>query len=394
MSWILDKCGIDNRGVSLPIINTECNFNAQFAQGTDPRIQQMSGCVWLALVVRKAILNGLASLMYFQFGSNKSWELRAKPSGGWGFGMTDSVTRTTWLPYLFWYMMGTNLSIGDDVLDSSTNTDDVKSLAWKNGDNLNLLLISKVNQPITVQIVGNIRNYSYLKLDKATPVDNPQIQTGTVSSDNIGMTGYTVMLLQAPLTAIVSIRSFPIETDVHFDNQDVGSTPIDVKVQTGTHTATAEAIHGNYNFLRWENEINLTRTLDVSSDISITVIYAISTKRLTFQSNIDVQATVATPVENVVIAILNQGQFCDIPEGTEIQVTIPKTTGNYTFQKWNDQTTDNPKIFVLSTDTILEAYYSTPPLPIVQPIFPAWLLPVLIGVGVSAGVIYIITKKR
>ena len=173
--------------------------------------------------------------------------------------MTDSVTRTTWLPYLFWYMMGTNLSIGDDVLDSSTNTDDVKSLAWENGDNLNLLLISKVDQPITVQIVGNIRNYSYLKLDKATPVDNPQIQTGTVSSDNIGMTGYTVMLLQAPLTAIVSIRSFPIETDVHFDNQDVGSTPIDVKVQTGTHTATAEAIHGNYNFLRWENgDINLT----------------------------------------------------------------------------------------------------------------------------------------
>lgn len=73
-----------------------------------------------------------------------------------------------------------------------------------------------------------------------------------------------------------------------------------------------------YRFASWEDAtINPQRTLTLSADLTVTANYAVVTKRLTFASQpIGVQAVVNGQT-------INSGQSVDLPEGTQVVITVP-----------------------------------------------------------------------
>lgn len=181
------------------VINSESNFNSAFETGTDPKMQQMAGAVWLALMLRKGILNGMDCNIYFDYLSSKSWEIANKPSGGYGFGMVNLDDNKPWYPYYVHRIIGRNLSVGDKIVEANTTSLDIRTLAWIHNNKLVILLINKTQQQQQVTIHGQSGNFTYEKIDEMTPYDNPQLQTGIVS-DLIELNGYTVMLLQKEIT--------------------------------------------------------------------------------------------------------------------------------------------------------------------------------------------------
>ena len=57
----------DERGKTIPVINSESNFNSAWKEGSDPKIVQMSGAVWTALLLRSSIINGLDYNIYNRY---------------------------------------------------------------------------------------------------------------------------------------------------------------------------------------------------------------------------------------------------------------------------------------------------------------------------------------
>lgn len=188
---------LDARGEWLPVINSESNFASAWETGTDPKIQQMSGAVWLALVLRKAILEGLSYNVYFEFTSSAS-DGSSNPSGGLGFGMVNSDTNKPWYPYHVQKMIGPNLAVGDELIETVSSSEDIRSLAWRHNEKLTILLVCKADSSRNVLLQGVTGQVNYSRIDNTVPWQTPKIQAGTLnSSDAIGMNGYTVMLLQA-----------------------------------------------------------------------------------------------------------------------------------------------------------------------------------------------------
>lgn len=184
------------RGKLLPIINSESNFNAAWETGTDPRIQQMAGAVWTALVLRMDILNGVSYNVYYCFSSSAS-SGSSTPTGGAGFGMVNTDNNRPWYPYYVHYMIGNNLAVGDSIVYSEPSSDDIRSLAWIHNGLLNILLICKVDQPRTIYLQGIQGQVSYSKIDNAISWKTPSIQSGTLdSTQSFVINGYTVALFQ------------------------------------------------------------------------------------------------------------------------------------------------------------------------------------------------------
>jgi len=185
----------DSRGKWLPAINSESNFGSAWESGTDPRIQQMAGGVWLALSLRMGILNGLNYNIYFEFASSKSWQ--EAHGTGWGFGMTNQDDNQPWFPYYVHRIIGGNLSVGDPIVEVSSSSDDVRTLAWTRNEKLNILLICKINEPRTIIWQGINGGITIYRIDNSTSAENPTIQTSTLSTDEpLIMNGYTVALVQ------------------------------------------------------------------------------------------------------------------------------------------------------------------------------------------------------
>jgi len=183
------------RGKWLPVINSESNFNSACETGTDPEIQQMAGAVWLALVLRTGILKGLNYNIYFEFSSSKSWQ--EAHGTGWGFGMINEDDNQPWYPYYVHKMIGSNLAVGDKLVETQSSSNDVRNIAWIHKGKLNILLICKVDQPRTVTIKGISGQLDVSWIDNTIPYETPRMQTGTLSADNfLVMSGYTVLLLQ------------------------------------------------------------------------------------------------------------------------------------------------------------------------------------------------------
>jgi hypothetical protein len=184
-------------GVNLPAIASECNWAATSASGTDPRIQQTVGTVWLALVLRMAILEDVQYNIYFSFSSSKSWELANKPSGGFGFGMINHDNNQPWYPYYLQKLIGTSLSVGDLILESESSSNETKSLAWLHGGTLNILVISRINETRIVSLRGVVEQMNFSKIDNNVSYLNPSIQIGQLNAtDTLIMNGYSVTLLQ------------------------------------------------------------------------------------------------------------------------------------------------------------------------------------------------------
>jgi hypothetical protein len=188
------------RGKLIFVINSESCFNAAWQTGTDPKIQQMAGAVWLALLLRASLLEGLNQSVYFTFCSSKSWETSNKPSGGFGFGMINSDDKKPWYPYYVHYMIGKNLEVNDPVFEAVTTDNRLRVLAWKNRDKLNIYLINKSHDQVEVSLKGISGKLSYLKIDETIPYTTPALQEGETSAESIMLNGYTIMLLQQPFT--------------------------------------------------------------------------------------------------------------------------------------------------------------------------------------------------
>jgi hypothetical protein len=188
----------NGRGKWLPVINSESNFNSAWETGTDPKIQQMTGAVWLALVLRTAVLKGLSYSVYFEFSSSKSWEIANRQSGGIGFGMTNEDDNRPWYPYYVNQFLGNNLGVGDIIKETASSSDEIRVIAWNHGNQLNILVISKVNEKRTVYLSGIEGNLNFFMIDGTIPWDNPSVQSGTISATQPIITnGYAVMLLQS-----------------------------------------------------------------------------------------------------------------------------------------------------------------------------------------------------
>lgn len=185
------------RGIDLPVIRSENNLNYHFTTGTDPRIQKMQGAVYQALTFRISMLKKFYYSCYFHFASSATKE-QTKPSGGLGFGMVNLDDEKPWYPYYVHKMIGNNLAVGDRIVESSSNSEDMRVIAWIHEGKLNVLLILKVNELRTIYLKGITNQINYFKLDNSVSWKTPKIQTGTISPSNpLTLNGYTVMLLQA-----------------------------------------------------------------------------------------------------------------------------------------------------------------------------------------------------
>jgi hypothetical protein len=204
------------RGKLLPVINSEQNLNSAWESGTDPRIQQMLGAVWTALVVRMSILEDLTSCVYYGLSSSPSYGA-ATPTRGAGFGMINADSNQPWYPYYVHYMLGNNLDIGDQLVNITSSSVDIRTIAWTHKRVLNIFLICKVDQPRTVYLKGVIGEGKFSRIDNTISWRTPRIQSGVVNlAQPLVMNGYTVMLLNSTgvpstivTTTVTSMASSP-----------------------------------------------------------------------------------------------------------------------------------------------------------------------------------------
>jgi len=183
------------RGKWLPIINSESNFNSAWETGTDPKIQQMAGAVWLALVLRMGILKGLDYNVYFEFSSSRSWQ--EAHGSGWGFGMINEDDNQPWFPYYVHKIIGINLCVGDVIIEAHSSSDEVRVLSWVHNETLNTLVICKSNDTRAVLLKGFPKDIYVLRIDTTISHEKPNIYEETISSNELLiLKGYTVALLQ------------------------------------------------------------------------------------------------------------------------------------------------------------------------------------------------------
>ena len=187
----------DSRGKWLLAINSESNYNSAWETGTDPKIQQMAGAVWLALVLRMGILKGLDYNLYYDFSSSRSWEEQNKPSGGWGFGMVNSDNNQPWYPYYVHKMIGSNLGLGDEIVETKSTSEDIRTLAWIHEGKLVILAICKISEPRVISFQNITGQFNSIWIDNTIPHTDPLILEATLSVENqIKLNGYAIILLK------------------------------------------------------------------------------------------------------------------------------------------------------------------------------------------------------
>jgi len=184
----------NKRGKFLPIICSESNFNSACGDGgTDPKIQQMAGAVWLALLLRTEILNDIHYHVYFELASSYY-------QGSYGFGMIDTFSKKPWYPYYVNYMMGNNLAVGDLIIYSISSSEEIRTLAWIHNQKVNILLICKVDQTRTVLINGVTGIGKITKIDSTIPWQQASMQVEEINlSEPFALKGYTVALVQVDI---------------------------------------------------------------------------------------------------------------------------------------------------------------------------------------------------
>jgi hypothetical protein len=186
----------NTRGKGLPIIDSEANVNSHWETGTDIRNANMCGAVWLALVLRMSMLNGLSYHAHFQMASSYNWEKINRPLDGAGFGFINSDNKKPWAPYYLYRMVGPNLAVGDRIVQADTQDARLRVVAWRHGNMLNILVVNTSHDMVEVKLQGVSEACSYMKIDEIMPFENVQIEEGTVDVGTIALSGYTVMLLQ------------------------------------------------------------------------------------------------------------------------------------------------------------------------------------------------------
>jgi hypothetical protein len=182
------------RGKSVPVIISESNLNSAYENGTDPRIQQMTGAVWLSLVIRASILHDVSYYVYYSFSSTVAFP---RPSNGLGFGMTNSLSGKQWYPYYVQWMIGNSLFLGDLIFESTSSSSDLESLVWIEKSGINVLLICKTDEPRRIYLSGVSGTYNSFRVDNVFSYLDPKIQNEAFNvSDPLVTKGYSVILLR------------------------------------------------------------------------------------------------------------------------------------------------------------------------------------------------------
>jgi hypothetical protein len=114
-------------------------------------------------------------------------------SGSENFGMVNVDTANPYYPYYVYRMVGPNSGKGDSIIQSSSSSSDISTIAWLHGGKLKVLLINKVTGQRDVALSGVEGEITFQKIDNTAS----GLQTGTVSANKvISMNGYSVVLLQ------------------------------------------------------------------------------------------------------------------------------------------------------------------------------------------------------
>jgi outer membrane biosynthesis protein TonB len=227
------------KGIQLEVIKSEDNVNYQYSSGTDPRIQQMLGAVYNALSIRTFILNNYSYRVYFHLSDSAS-EQQKKSTGGAGFGMINNDNFTPWYPYFAQQMISSNLAVGDNVLECSSTSNDIRVITWQHQSTLNVLLICQVNEARSINLHGLTGQLSFFKIDNSISWKTPQVQTGVISSQNsLSLNGYTVMLLKTGSQIPPSPTSTPTPTPSATPKPTASPSPKPSPTSTPTPTPSA-----------------------------------------------------------------------------------------------------------------------------------------------------------
>jgi hypothetical protein len=183
----------NSRGEILPTVISESNVNSACGDvGTDPRMAEMAGAVRSALVIRQGILEDLNYHIYYEFSSDPS-----TASSGYGFGMVNSDNNNPWYSYFAQKLIGSNLEINDPILETSSDSNDVRVISWKNGLTVNVLIICKTEESRLIVLEGISGEVDCSWIDNSIPFTEASIQNDVIDIDeNLQVNGYTVMLLQ------------------------------------------------------------------------------------------------------------------------------------------------------------------------------------------------------
>jgi len=178
---------LNARGKELPIVLSETNYNSAWQGGTDSTIYNMAGAMWLALMLRTAILSAVSYTISYEFTG----------PGEKGFGMINDANNQPWYTYYVSRMIGGNLAVGDSILEADSTSENVRVIAWNHHGKLNIILICKATSQETVNLQGITGQLDATWIDNTIPYTNPQLQAATLNAENsIVLNGYTLMLLQ------------------------------------------------------------------------------------------------------------------------------------------------------------------------------------------------------
>lgn len=137
----------------------------------------------MALNFKLMMLKGVDSNIVYIFGG----------SGSSNFGVVNLNTHELYYPGYVYKMLGPNLAKGDVIVDSSSSSSNIATVAWIHRGTLNILLVHKTTGSESLSLAGVSGTFTYQRLDST----HKPPQTGSVGAgSSITLNGYTVMLLQ------------------------------------------------------------------------------------------------------------------------------------------------------------------------------------------------------
>ncbi|MFI5417586.1 MAG: hypothetical protein ACHQ2Y_01625 [Candidatus Lutacidiplasmatales archaeon] len=198
-------------GHHVPVLATESNMAKSPVFGTDPRQQMLFGATWLINSMMDAARQNLTSYTYYTLEAppNGTGQLSA-PYGGWGWGMLNESSNDTGLPYApYWAlsMWGSALPAGaSGVVSASADPSLVRSYACLSGTNASLVMINKVDVPMSIPLSGvyalsgtsikvtTLDQSSYLQVYNQTLHREQVLRSGTSSASFTGTPPVVVQL--------------------------------------------------------------------------------------------------------------------------------------------------------------------------------------------------------
>ncbi len=188
----------------LPILNAESNLNTVGGNpqtvtiGTDPRTQTLFGASWLISTLIDSADQNVSDLVYFALSSGFGVpNTTTAPYGGWGFGLSREGTNSAdvrFAPYYALEMWSAAIPPGESgVATSSSSSTVVYSYAAQDGTNLSVVLVNRVNLPVTVTVnltSGNDTLGAVTTLDQRSYSEKyvPSEDTTTLSGTGVNTT--------------------------------------------------------------------------------------------------------------------------------------------------------------------------------------------------------------